>query len=193
MKSLLYRPIYYTWMAFTVSLMVGLVVWIVAGVRGFSVFDGGSSQFPSPLFLVLVCAAAVAVLVFLATFLERKVVTLIAAVAIPIVIVVLIIVLKWVLGIWGSHVILVIIPVPLGLIAGFVLMVFIRKKTEAGVWVTFALIVLFAAVTWWSAFIDSNVLALGVILFFASAVGICAGYAMLLAIYTIYVRRVLGV
>jgi hypothetical protein len=192
--SVFYKPIFKTWVAFVVAMVVGLVVWIIGSAMGLgSIFEDGYTDFPSPLVMVLMSAAGVAVVVFVATFLERKIVTVLVVIAIPIALAVVIILLQWVLGTWGSKMVLIAIPVVLGLFMGMQLMLFLRKKVEAGVWVTFALVLVFAFATWWGSFIESNLLALGVILFYASMVAICIGYAFVFVLYTIWVRRVLGV
>jgi hypothetical protein len=72
-------------------------------------------------------------------------------------------------------------------------MLFIRKRVEAGVWITFALIIVFAGLTWWAAYTDSEFLALAVILYYGAIVALCFGYAAVFVVYTIYVRRTLGV
>ncbi|MCJ2541297.1 MAG: hypothetical protein LN414_08520, partial [Candidatus Thermoplasmatota archaeon] len=63
----------------------------------------------------------------------------------------------------------------------------------AGIWITFALVLVIAGLTWWASYTDSEFLALSVILYYGSIVAITFGYAAVFIIYTIYVRRTLGV
>ncbi|MCK5413944.1 MAG: hypothetical protein KAJ35_01040 [Thermoplasmata archaeon] len=194
MMNALYRPIFNTWIVFIIALMVGLISWIVAGVIGLGgIFDPEYSGFPSPLLMVLICSFAVGFITFIWFFLERPGMTVLATVAVVIAIPVVIILLDWVLSTWGSDMILLVIPVGLGLFTGIELMLFVRKRVEAGVWITFALIIVFVGLTWWASYIDSDFLALSVILYYGSTVALCFGYAAIFIVYTIYVRRTLGV
>lgn len=194
MKSVLYRPIYYTWLAFMGALLVGLSVWVVGSMLGLpGIFDDGYTEFPSPLFMVLVCSAGFAVVVFVGTFLAKPGLPVLAILGVVIGIPVLIILLRWLLETWGSKMILIAVPVPIGLFTGVQLMLFIRKRVEAGVWITFFLVIVFAVLTWWSNFTDSDMLSLAILLYFASLVMLCLGYAAFFVMYTIIVRRRLGV
>ncbi len=194
MMNALYRPIFNTWIVFIIALMVGLISWIVARVIGLGgIFDPEYSGFPSPLLMVLICSFAVGFITFIWFFLERPGMTVLAIVAVVIAIPVVIILLDWVLSTWGSDMILLVIPVGLGLFTGIELMLFVRKRVEAGVWITFALIIVFVGLTWWASYIDSDFLALSVILYYGSTVALCFGYAAIFIVYTIYVRRTLGV
>ncbi len=194
MIATLYRPIFNTWIVFMVALMIGLVVWITGTIMGLGgIFDPKYTDFPSPLFMVLLCAVGVGAITFLWFFMKRPGITVLTIIAIPIAIVVVIILLQWVLGNWGSRVIVLMIPVALGVFTGIQLMLFIRKRAAAGVWITFALVIVFAGVVWWASYIDSDLLALGILLYYGAAVGLCLGYAVVFVIYTIYIRRSLGV
>lgn len=194
MISVLYRPIFNTWIVFIVALMVGLVVWIVSAALGLGgMFDPEYTGFPSPLFMLLVCSFAVGFITFVWFFMERKGLSLITVIAVPIAIYAVVILLDWVLGKWGSRMILVAIPIALGGFTGIQLMLFIRKRVEAGVWIAFALIIVFAGLTWWASFLDSDLLSLGIILYYGSIVAINFGYAGIFIIYTVFVRRTLGV
>jgi hypothetical protein len=194
MKSVFYRPIYYTWLALVISMLVGLVVWIVGSRLSLSdIFAEDYSYFPSPLFVMLAGAAGVAVVVFLESFMHKRLFTFLAMIAVPIAIAVVVVLLDWMLGTWGSRMILIAIPVVLGGFMGIQLMLFVRKRVEAGVWIVFALILVFAALTWWSSFVDSNLLSLAVILFYFTIVAVCLGYAAVIIAYTIIVRKILGV
>lgn len=194
MIATLYRPIFNTWIVFMIALMIGLVVWITGTIMGLGgIFAPEYTDFPSPLFMVLVCAVGVGAITFLWFFMKRPGITVLTIIAIPIAIVVVIILLQWVLGNWGSKVIVLMIPVALGVFTGIQLMLFIRKRAAAGVWITFALIIVFAGVVWWASYIDSDLLALGILLYYGAAVGLCLGYGVVFVIYTIYIRRSLGV
>ena len=194
MMNALYRPIFNTWIAFIIALMVSLISWIVAVAMGLGgIYHPDYTGFPSPLFMVLVVSVAVGFVTFIWFFLEREGITAMAIIGMVVGIYVVIALLDWVLNKWGSHMILIVIPVGLGLFTGVVLMLLVRKRVEAGVWITFALIIVFAGLTWWASFIDSDFLALSVILYYGAIVAICFGYAAVFIIYTIYVRRTLGV
>jgi hypothetical protein len=194
MIATLYRPIFNTWIVFMIALMVGLVVWITGVIVGLGgIFDPEYTDFPSPLLMVLICAVAVGAITFIWFFMKRPVLTAITIIAFPIAIYVVVILLDWVLGTWGSKVIVLMIPVALGIFTGIQLMLFIRKRVAAGVWITFALIIVFAGIVWWASYIDSDLLALGILLYYGAAVGLCLGYAVVYVIYTIYIRRRLGV
>jgi hypothetical protein len=54
-------------------------------------------------------------------------------------------------------------------------------------------VIIFAGIVWWASFIDSDLLALGILLYYGAAVGLNLGYAVVFVIYTIYIRRSLGV
>lgn len=194
MINVLYRPIFNTWIVFIIALMVGLVVWIASAALDLGgIFDPEYTGFPSPLFMLLVCSFAVGFVTFVWFFMERKGLTLLMVVVACVGIYALVILLDWVLGTWGSRMILVAIPVGLGLFTGVQLMLFIRKRVEAGVWITFTLVIIFAGLTWWASFLDSDLLALGVILYYGSIVAISFGYAAFFIVYTVFVRRTLGV
>ncbi len=194
MMNALYRPIFNTWIAFIIALMVSLISWIViASLDVGGMFDPDYVGFPSPLFMVLVISVAVGFVTFIWFFLEREGITAMAIVGMVIGIYVVIILLDWVLNKWGSMMLLIAIPVGLGAFTAIQLMLFIRKRVEAGVWITFALIIVFAGLTWWASFIDSDFLALSVILYYGAIVALCFGYAAIYILYTIYVRRTLGV
>ena len=194
MMNARYRPIFNTWIAFIIALMVSLISWIVAAAMGFGgIYDPDYTGFPSPMFMVLVVSVAVGFVTFIWFFLEREGITAMAIIGMVIGIYVVIALLDWVLTKWGSHMLLIVIPVGLGLFTGVMLMLLIRKRVEAGVWITFSLIIVFAGLTWWASFIDSDFLALSVILYYGAIVAICFGYAAVFIIYTIYVRRTLGV
>jgi hypothetical protein len=194
MMNALYRPIFNTWIVFIIALMVGLIAWIVARAIGLGgIFDPEYTGFPSPLLMVLMCSFAVGFVTFIWFFLERPGMTVVAILAVIIAIPVVIILLDWVLSTWGSNMVLLVIPVGLGLFTGIELMLFIRKRVEAGVWITFALVIVFAGLTWWASYIDSDFLALSVILYYGSTVALCFGYAGIFIVYTIYFRRTLGV
>jgi hypothetical protein len=194
MIATLYRPIFNTWIVFMIALVVGLVVWITGTLIGLGgIFDPEYTGFPSPLLMVLICAVGAGAVTFIWFFMKRPVLTIITIIAIPIAIYVVIILLDWVLGNWGTRVIVLMIPVALGIFTGMQLMLFLRKRVAAGVWITFALVILFAGIVWWASYIDSDLLALGILLYFGAAVGLCLGYAVIFVIYTIYIRRSLGV
>ncbi|UCC92893.1 MAG: hypothetical protein JSW25_09550 [Thermoplasmata archaeon] len=194
MMNALYRPIFNTWIAFIIALMVSLISWIVAASLELGeMFSPDYSGFPSPFFMVLVISVAVGFIAFIWFFLEREGITVLAIIGVTVGIYVVIILLDWVLTKWGSQMILIAIPVGLGLFTGVQLMLFIRKRVEAGVWITFALIIVFAGLTWWAGYTDWEFLALSVILYYGSIVAICFGYAAVFVVYTIYVRRTLGV
>lgn len=194
MIATLYRPIFNTWIVFMIALVVGLVVWITGTLIGLGgIFDPEYTDFPSPLLMVLICAVGAGAVTFIWFFMKRPVLTIITIIAIPIAIYVVIILLDWVLGNWGTRVIVLMIPVALGIFTGMQLMLFLRKRVAAGVWITFALVILFAGIVWWASYIDSDLLALGILLYFGAAVGLCLGYAVIYVIYTIYIRRSLGV
>jgi len=194
MMNALYRPIFNTWIAFIIALMVSLISWIVIASLGVGgMFDPDYVGFPSPLFMVLVISVAVGFVTFIWFFLEREGITALAIAGMVIGIYVVIILLDWVLNKWGSMMLLIAIPVGLGAFTAIQLMLFIRKRVEAGVWITFALIIVFAGMTWWASFTDSDFLALSVILYYGAIVALCFGYAAIYVLYTIYVRRTLGV
>ena len=194
MMNALYRPIFNTWIAFIIALMVSLISWIVSAAAGVGgIFDPDFTGFPSPLFMVLVVSFAVGFVTFIWFFMAREGITVLAIIGVVIGIYVVIVLLDWVLTTWGSQMILIAIPVGLGLFTAVQLMLFIRKRVEAGVWITFALIIVFAGLTWWASFIDSDFLALSVILYYGAIVVLCFGYAAVFVVYTIYVRRTLGV
>jgi hypothetical protein len=194
MMNALYRPIFNTWIAFIIALMVSLISWIViSAIEVGGIFDPEYSGFPSPFFMVLVISFAVGFITFIWFFLEREGITALAIIGVTIGIYVVIVLLDWVLTKWGSLMILVAIPVALGLFTAVELMLFIRKRVEAGVWITFALVIVFAGLTWWASYTDSEFLALAVILYYGAIVALCFGYAGIYIIYTIYIRRTLGV
>lgn len=194
MMNAMYRPIFNTWIVLIIAMLVGLVAWTVAMAIGLGgIFDPEYTGFPSPFLMVLICSVAVGFVTFIWFFLERPGMTVMAIVTVLIAIPVTIQLLDWVLSNWGSKMVLIAVPVGLGLFTGIQLMLFIRKQVEAGVWITFALIIVFAGLTWWASYIDSEFLALSVILYYGSTVAICFGYAATFIIYTIYVRRTLGV
>ncbi len=194
MMNALYRPIFNTWIAFIIALMVSLISWIVAAYLELGeMFSPDYTGFPSPMFMVLVISVAVGFITFIWFFLEREGITALAIIGVTVGIYVAIILLDWVLTKWGSQMILIAVPIGLGVFTGVQLMLFIRKRVEAGVWITFALIIVFAGLTWWSSFTDWEFLALSVILYYGSIVAICFGYAAVFVVYTIYVRRTLGV
>jgi hypothetical protein len=194
MMNALYRPIFNTWIAFIIALMVSLISWIVAAYLELGeIFSPDYTGFPSPIFMVLVISVAVGFITFIWFFLEREGITALALIGVTVGIYVAIILLDWVLTKWGSQMILIAVPIGLGVFTGVQLMLFIRKRVEAGVWITFALIIVFAGLTWWASFTDWEFLALSVILYYGSIVAICFGYAAVFVVYTIYVRRTLGV
>lgn len=194
MMNALYRPIFNTWIAFIIALMVSLISWIIVAAMDLGgIFDPDYTGFPSPLFMVLVVSVAVGFVTFIWFFLEREGITVIAIIGVVVGIYVMIILLDWVLTKWGSQMILIAVPLGLGMFTGIQLMLFIRKRVEAGVWITFALIIVFAGLTWWASYTDSDFLALSVILYYGAIVALCFGYAAVFIVYTIYVRRTLGV
>jgi hypothetical protein len=193
MRFALYTTLAYAWFALFLALLVGGMVWI-----GASAMDppepneDGMGAFPSPMLLVIIASLVTFVVAFVGAFFRTLGWTLFIAVVLTIVAYVAIIVLDWVLGTWGSVILLLAIPAALGLVVGIVMFLLIVKRSEIGVWLTAGLLVAFVATLWLALELESPNLYLGVFLFNVMIVVTLVGYKALVTIFQLYKKWTTG-
>lgn len=193
MRFSIYSTFAAAWFAFLLAMFVGCLVWIGASAMDPPEPSGdGMGTFPSPMLMVIMAALVTFVIAFVGAFFRTLGWTLFIAIVLVIVAYVAIILLDWVLGTWGSAIILLAIPAALGLVVGIVMFLLIVKRSEVGIWLTTGLLVAFVATLWLALELDSPNLYLGVFLFNTMIVVTLVGYKALVTVFQLYKKWTTG-
>jgi hypothetical protein len=189
----LYRMMYYVWVPTFATLFAGVVAWIVI-----SALDpptptvGGMGEFPSIFFLIALATIVVLVVSFVAAFFQTKGWTAFIVIVMLIVAWVVILLLDWVVGTWGSRMVLLAAATVLGLVVGILLFLLFIKRASVGIWMVAGLLVLYAVLTFIAIELEAPNMFLGVFLFNTMIVVTLVGYKLLIVLYTLYKKYTLG-
>jgi molybdopterin-containing oxidoreductase family membrane subunit len=188
-----YRMMYYVWVPTFLAMFSGVVAWIALGaIETPTSTPGGLGEFPSPFFMIILVTIVTLLVSFVTAFFQTKGWTAFIAVVMVFVVWLAIELLDWVVGTWGSRMILLGAAAVLGLIVGIVLFLLFVKRAWSGVWTVAFLLVLYAVLTSIAIELDAPNMFLGVFLFNTMIVMVLVGYKILITLYTVYKRWTLG-
>ena len=182
-----------TWVPTFFALFAGVLAWVA-----FSSWDppvtspDGIGEFPSPFFIIVLATIVTLVIAFVASFFQTKGWTAVVTLILLIVAYIAILLLDWVVGKWGSRMILLGAAAVLGVVVGLLLFLLFIKRVEWGVWVVGGLLILYAVLTWASIELEAPNMFLGVFLFNVMVALTLIGYKMIVTVYTWYKGYTLG-
>jgi hypothetical protein len=149
MGQALYRPIYYTWIVLYVTLVVGILVWILGRLVDLPwIWSEHYREYPSGLLLVFIFAFVAAASVFVGVFTGRKyLAAIVAAVAVAIGVIALY-VIGWIMDIWDTATMLVVVLMLALVVIGVVFVFFARLKVVVLAWFVFSVVVCIVVIRW---------------------------------------------
>lgn len=188
-----YRMMYYVWVPTFVVLLAGVASWIAISVVDEPALNPDlMGDFPSPLFIIVYSTIAILVVSFVAAFFQTRGWTAFVSAVMVIVGWLAIVLLDWIVGTWGSRMVLLGAAAVLGLVVGIVLFLLFIKRSQTGIWLVLALLVAYSVLTWVSLELDAPNLFLGVFLFNTMVLLTLVGYKLLITVYTYYKRYTMG-
>jgi len=171
MGQAIYRPVYYTWVALFVSLVLGIFIWILGGLFGLPwIWDEFYREWPSGLMLVFIISAIVAASVFVGVFTNRKYFGAIVAAIGSLVGIIALWAIGWILDTWDTTTMIVVIMMLAGIVMGMALLVFARFKAAVAAWFVLsaifcAWVLLWLETTWGTSFLYWMLLVIVVVLY----------------------------
>jgi len=135
MGQAIYRPVYYTWIALFVSLVLGIFIWILGGLFDLPwIWDEFYRGWPSGLMLVFIISAIAAASVFVGVFTNRKYLAAIVAAVGTLVGIIALWAIGWILDTWDTTTMIVIVMMLAGVVIGLALLVFARYRAAIAAW-----------------------------------------------------------
>lgn len=186
MPAALYRPLYATWLAIYLSMVLGVVTWIVGSLLGLpSVFDEGYRAFPSGLLLVFVIMGVIAASTFLASFTGRKWMGVVAFPIFTFLAVLVLIVLDWLLDTWDATTLLVVVIMFAIIVVGLVAHLYRKNAVIIATWLVLsvaacAVVLGWVQSTWGTSF-----------LFYLMVVAAVAAYVVVMLTYVLVPKSLL--
>jgi hypothetical protein len=159
MGQTIYRPIYFTWIAMYISLVVGILVWILGGLFDLPwIWDEFYRGFPSGLLLVFIIAILAAASVFVGAFTDRPYLGAIVASLGGLISVLVLWVIGWIMDTWDTTTMIVAVIMLAGVAVGLVFLLFARFKSAILAWFILSLVfcvwvLLWIESTWGTSFL----------------------------------------
>ncbi|UCC92900.1 MAG: hypothetical protein JSW25_09585 [Thermoplasmata archaeon] len=159
MSQPIYRPIYYTWVAMYVTLVLGILIWILGGLFDLPwIWDEYYRAFPSGLLLVFIISIIVALAVFVGAFTNHKYLGAIVASLGALIIVLVLWAISWILDTWDTTTMIVVVIMLAGVAVGLVFLVFARWRSTIAAWFVLSAIfcvwvLLWVESTWGTSFL----------------------------------------
>ena len=188
-----YRMMYYVWIPTFAAMFAGVVAWVaISAMDTPTPSIDGLGEFPSPFFIIILATIVALLVSFVTAFFQTKGWAAFIIAVMLIVSYVVILLLDWVVGTWGSRMILLGASAVLGLVVGLLLFILFIKRAASGIWIVTGLLVTYAALTYIAIEYDAPNMFLGVFLFNTMIVMTLVGYKILITIYTLYKKYTLG-
>jgi hypothetical protein len=149
MDQPIYRPIYYTWIALYVTLVLGIFVWILGGLFDLPwIWDEFYREWPSGLMLVFIVAVLVAITVFVGAFTNRKYLAAIVAALGGLITALILWAIGWILETWDTTTMIVIVIMLVFVVVGLVFLFFARLKVAIAAWFVLSAIICVWVLLW---------------------------------------------
>jgi hypothetical protein len=188
MTQAIYKPIYYTWVAVYVTLVLGILIWILGGLVGLPwIWDYHYRAFPSGLLLVFIIMGVVAATVLVTSFTGRRYLGAITASIGTFAAVLILWFLTWILDTWDATTMLMIVIMLAFIVAGLAVLIFARYPSVILTWLVVAvgftvLIMVWLESTWGTS-----------LLYYLVAVVVVVMYVVVLLMFVLIPKSFLGV
>ncbi|NIP37239.1 MAG: hypothetical protein GWN18_19935 [Thermoplasmata archaeon] len=141
MAQTIYKPIYYTWIALYMSLVLGILIWILGGLIDLPwIWDEFYRAFPSGLLLVFILSFLIAISVFVGVFTDRAYLGAIVAALGGLITVLALWVIGWIMDTWDTTTMIVAVLMLAGIAIGLVFIFFARFAAAIAAWFILSLI-----------------------------------------------------
>ncbi len=188
-----YRMMYYVWVPTFFAMFSGVVAWVTLGaIETPASSPGGLGTFPSPFFMIILITIVTMLVAFVTVFYQTKGWAAFIIIVMVLVVWLAIELLDWVVGTWGSRMILLGAAAVLGLVVGIVLFLLFIKRAWSGVWTVALLLFLYSLLTAIAIEYEAPNMFLAVFLFNTMIVVVLVGYKILITLYTLYKKYTLG-
>jgi hypothetical protein len=145
----LYKPIYHTFLAVFVTLVLGIFTWMIGSLIGLpSFFDSDYRVYPSGLLIAFMAMIVAGVAVFVASFTVSKWYGLLALLVATILAFIVLVLLQWVIETWDTTTILVMALMLMAIAIGLIFNMFGKTAPIIGAWFGGSLIVTFLVMDW---------------------------------------------
>ena len=149
MAQPLYRPIYYTWIALYVTLVLGIFAWILGGLFDLPwIWDEYYRAWPSGLMLVFIIAVLVAITVFVGVFTNRTYLAAIVAALGGLITVIILWAIAWIMDTWDTTTMIVVVIMMASIVMGLALLFFARYKVTIAAWFALSAIFCLWVILW---------------------------------------------
>jgi len=184
MAQTIYKPIYATWIVVYVTLVVGILVWILGGLLDLPwIWDEFYREFPSGLILVFVVTALAAASVFVSSFTGRAYLGLLAAAFGTLVAIIALWIIGWIMDTWDTTSMLVAVLMLAAIAVGLAVFFFARFTAAIVAWLVLSGLVCVAILWWLESQWGTS------FLYYLLAVVAIALYAIVLAVFALVPKR----
>jgi hypothetical protein len=145
----LYKPIYATFMAVFISLVLGVFIWIIGSLLGLPYFfEEGYRTYPSGLLIVFIAMVVLGASAFVTSFTKNKWYGLMVLLIGTIVGFIVLVILDWVIDQWDTTTILVMALMMMIIVIGVVFNMFGKTVPVIATWAVLSLIVTVVIMRW---------------------------------------------
>lgn len=184
MTQTIYKPIYATWIVVYVTLVVGILVWILGGLLDLPwIWDKYYREFPSGLLLVFVITALAAASVFVGSFTGRAYLGGLAAAFGTLIAIIALWVIGWIMDTWDTTSMLVVVMMLAVIAVGLAVFMFARFIAAVVAWLVLSALVCVAILVWLEDKWGTS------FLYYLLVVVAVALYAVVLAVFALVPKR----